>query len=37
MNNHYDRPKLWGHCAFPQNFQTRKLVEIPEFLTVNQA
>ena len=28
------RPKLFGKCAFPQNFYTRKLVEITMFFAV---
>ena len=28
------RPKLWGNCSFPQNFHTRKLVEITVFFAV---
>ena len=30
-----NRPKLWGNCAFPQNFHTRKLGEITVFFAVN--
>ena len=30
------RPKLCENCAFPQNSQTKKLVEITVFFTVNK-
>ena len=30
------RPKLCKNCAFPQNSQTKKLVEITVFFTVNK-
>ena len=29
-----NRRKLWGNCAFPQNFQTRKLGKIMAFYAV---
>ena len=29
------RPKLWGNCAFPQNFHTMKLGEITVFYAVS--
>ena len=29
--------KLWGNCAFPQNFHTRKLGEITVFYAVDIA
>ena len=29
-----NRQELWGNCAFPQNFQTRKLGEISVFYAV---
>ena len=30
-----NRPKLYGNCAFPQNFHTRKLGEITAFYAVD--
>ena len=29
-----NRPKLWGNCAFPENFHTMELGEITVFYVV---
>ena len=32
--NNMNPPKLWGKCAFPRNFPTRKVGEITIFYAV---